>query len=73
MVGHEVFAVLTHIDAYTPEDDDEEEEDGSGEGDGDSTGIAEGERETPSEAADGSWTGDGFDREADMPGIISLW
>lgn len=69
-----MFAVLTHIDAYTPEDDDEDDgEDGSGEGEGDSTGIPGGEGETPSEAADGSWTGDGFDREADMPGIISLW
>lgn len=60
--GHEVFAVLTHIDAYAPEEDSDEDDEPSTESSGDhSAGKS---------PANGT---SGFDREADMPGIISLW
>lgn len=81
--GHEVFAVLTHVDAYTPDDEDdsdaededpldEENEEHFVEQSGERSPEAEGNNETES----GSGTageGSGFDRETDMAGILSLW
>ena len=78
LAGHEVFAVLTHIDAYSPDDDDEDDEedttdpDEDGGGEGEDTSGSLGEEKPAEKRASTDGTGTGFDREA-MPGIISLW
>ncbi|CAM9692941.1 unnamed protein product [Ectocarpus sp. 12 AP-2014] len=119
--GHEVFAVLTHIDAYAPDEDDvstssdwEEEEEGTEAETEAETATEEGSLEQSAEASPGGGgsnkassnaqesslnghegasnaktssssgmehpsndnesAGAGeFDREAELPGIISLW
>lgn len=70
-----MFAVLTHIDAYSP-DDDSDVEDGEGESGRDFNGAGGGEEEGQASREYSAATekeGTGFDREADMPGIVSLW
>lgn len=73
--GHEVFAVLTHIDAYSPDEDSDAEEDEAADGVANVEGSHErsGEGYGKMEGNDAVGDGSGFDREADMPGIVSLW
>lgn len=52
--------MLTHIDAYAP-DEDSDEDDQETETSETSSGVKE-----PGQ-------GSGFDRSADLPGILSLW
>lgn len=125
VAGHEVFAVLTHIDAYAPYDDgdnsdsEEEEGEGIGESEGEEAEVAAateenfleksatestagsgvttseegsyfaGGKDSYSNGRDNSLTrtessstigkevspssGGEFDRETDLPGIVSLW
>lgn len=76
-----MFAVLTHIDAYTPEGDDDsdsEEEDGIGtSAAADQRAVLESSAEDgPASSARKSPLAAGeveFDREAELPGIVSLW
>eukprot|EP00904_Undaria_pinnatifida_P014066 jgi/Undpi1/9790/HiC_scaffold_27.g12245.m1 len=63
--GHEVFAVLTHIDAYAPDGDSDEDEQSE-----EHSGESSGENSAGKPSAGGA---SGFDRDVDMPGIISLW
>ena len=60
-----MFAVLTHIDAYAPEEDSDEDESST-----ESSAENAGDISAGKPPANGA---SGFDREADMPGIISLW
>lgn len=75
--GHEVFAVLTHIDAYTPEgsdDSDSEEEEQQNAALENSTQETSSRREKNSSSQKPLEAGAGeFDREAELPGIVSLW
>lgn len=63
-----MFAVLTHVDAYCP-DEDSDDDDGRH-----SPDTATNEQEGAESRRCGGDVGEtGFDRAAHMPGIISLW
>lgn len=71
-----MFAVLTHIDQYAPDDDSDDDDDDDDNDDDNDNNEAGDKRDHPPEQNAGERTvvgGTGFDREADMPGIISLW
>ena len=57
--------MLTHIDAYAPDGDSDEDEQSE-----EHSGESSGENSAGKPSAGGA---SGFDRDVDMPGIISLW
>ena len=99
--GHEVFAVLTHIDAYEPDSDDDDDDEDDDEEDGAAAAEKEQAFLENSASSNGNGSGNGhgnvgeesssggggkngsaggksleggeFDRETELPGIISLW
>lgn len=82
-----MFAVLTHVDAYTPDEDSDADDDdvaAGGAENGEEIGewspehspeihLLEGERRSSAEVSVEDGGESGFDREADMSGILSLW